>query len=330
MISVVVPVYNAECYLDSCIKSILNQEYRDFELLLINDGSNDSSGEICDRYSNIDSRIRSFHRPNSGVGETRNFGIENANGEWICFIDSDDEVTPQYLSAFNTDTTRADLVISGIDFVNIKTNQTIRKEKYSSKYIETDTEGSSLLKLLPIGFPFAKAYRKDLLIRNDIFFPTDISFHEDHVFVFDCYLHSKTIEIVEDVTYYYKIDYNSQSLSRKRHNWQKYFLSSKYMIDSLHRIKDRYGFSEIDLKYIHTFAYQPVISAISNLYDEENSKKIRRRLLKTLLYGDIKVNEYYFPSSRNGKIVKLAATILPVPLLDYFFIAVNWYQHRKK
>ena len=89
-ISVIVPVYNAEKYLHRCVDSILTQTFTDFELLLINDGSKDKSGAICDEYAAKDSRVRVFHKENGGVSSARNLGLDNAKGEWITFVDSDD------------------------------------------------------------------------------------------------------------------------------------------------------------------------------------------------------------------------------------------------
>lgn len=90
IISVIVPVYNAEKYLRRCVDSILSQTYTNFELLLIDDGSKDASGIICDEYASKDYRVRVFHKPNGGVSSARNFGIDNARGEWISFVDADD------------------------------------------------------------------------------------------------------------------------------------------------------------------------------------------------------------------------------------------------
>lgn len=89
-ISIIVPVYNAEKWLSYCIDSIMNQTFSDFELLLIDDGSTDGSGKICDEYSLKDSRIRVFHKTNEGVSSARNLGLDNASGEWIAFCDADD------------------------------------------------------------------------------------------------------------------------------------------------------------------------------------------------------------------------------------------------
>ena len=89
-ISVIVPIYNAEKHLQSCIDSILAQTFTDFELLLINDGSKDNSGSICDEYVIKDNRVRVFHKENGGVSSARNLGLDNAIGEWVTFVDSDD------------------------------------------------------------------------------------------------------------------------------------------------------------------------------------------------------------------------------------------------
>ena len=94
-LSIIVPVYNVEMYLHKCIDSILAQSFTDYELILVNDGSTDRSPEICDKYAQLDTRIRVIHKSNGGTSETRNVGLDNARGEYIGFIDSDDYIHPQ-------------------------------------------------------------------------------------------------------------------------------------------------------------------------------------------------------------------------------------------
>ncbi len=101
LISIIVPVYNAEKTLNRCVDSILQQTFTDWELLLINDGSKDLSGEICDQYGAKDKRIRVFHKENGGVSSARNVGLDNAKGEWITFVDSDDLFMIIYLMQFH-------------------------------------------------------------------------------------------------------------------------------------------------------------------------------------------------------------------------------------
>ena len=97
-ISIIVPVYNAEQYLRRCIDSILNQSFTDFELILIDDGSKDKSSDICDEYAAKDSRVRIFHKENGGVSSARNVGLDNSCGEWVAFVDADDEIEDGYLN----------------------------------------------------------------------------------------------------------------------------------------------------------------------------------------------------------------------------------------
>lgn len=96
-VSVIIPVYNVEKYLSRCIDSVLAQTFTDFEILLIDDGSYDNSGYICDQYAENDNRIRVFHKENGGVSSARNVGLDNARGEWIAFIDADDWISEDYL-----------------------------------------------------------------------------------------------------------------------------------------------------------------------------------------------------------------------------------------
>ena len=112
-VSIVVPVYNAEKYLRCCIDSILDQTYTDWELLLIDDGSKDTSGSICDEYAAKDERIRVFHKENGGVSSARNLGLDHVLGEWVTFVDSDDYIEENFLKSFegNLD---ADLVVGNM------------------------------------------------------------------------------------------------------------------------------------------------------------------------------------------------------------------------
>ena len=116
-ISIIVPVYNVEQYLPRCIDSILNQSFADFELLLIDDGSKDKSGAICDEYAAKDSRIRVYHKENGGVSSARNIGLENARGEWLSFIDGDDEITDGYFN-IRQEHERVDVIIKPYCTVN--------------------------------------------------------------------------------------------------------------------------------------------------------------------------------------------------------------------
>ena len=115
LVSVIVPVYNAEKYLPACLDSLLAQSLTDFELLLVDDGSRDASGAICDEYAVRDSRIRVFHIPNGGVSAARNLGLDHARGEFVVFVDADDRVMPDHLERF----ARSGIGEGGIAFCNL-------------------------------------------------------------------------------------------------------------------------------------------------------------------------------------------------------------------
>ena len=96
-ISIIVPAYNVEKYLDKCMKSILSQTFEDFEVLLIDDGSKDSTPQICDKYAALDSRVKAYHKKNGGLPDARNYGLDRMSGKYVTFIDSDDFIDVNYL-----------------------------------------------------------------------------------------------------------------------------------------------------------------------------------------------------------------------------------------
>ena len=115
LVSIIVPVYNAEKHISDCLDSLLSQVFKDFEIILVDDGSKDCSGEICDRYAGKDSRVTVIHKENAGVSSARNKGIEQARGKYLVFVDSDDTVQPEYIGTLYKEITREDedLVICG-------------------------------------------------------------------------------------------------------------------------------------------------------------------------------------------------------------------------
>ena len=148
LISIIIPIYNAEDTLNRCICSILNQTFYDWELLLIDDGSTDLSGELCDEYASKDQRIKVFHKKNGGVSSARNVGLDYAKGEWITFCDSDDFVCPNWLKNYT------DNISDGIDlicqaFEDDKTFELNNKKVFGINYKGCVQDAASLLSLIP-------------------------------------------------------------------------------------------------------------------------------------------------------------------------------------
>lgn len=203
-ISVIIPVYNVEKYLEQCIDSVLCQSYSDFELLLINDGSTDNSGVICDQYATKDARIRVFHKTNGGVSSARNLGIKKAIGEWIAFIDSDDFVADLFLYDFTENlTTCTDLIIQGIKRYSVD----IKIFYEFDHIIKTNkVEFLNNFKIIPYFFgPVSKLYKKDIIRKHNLQFDISKSYAEDTIFNLDyLYWCANDIILLNKNNYYYR------------------------------------------------------------------------------------------------------------------------------
>lgn len=206
MISVIVPVYNTEKYLDRCVQSILAQTYTDFELLLIDDGSTDSSGAMCDRYAEQDSRVRVFHKENGGVSSARNLGLDNAIGEWITFCDSDDFVYQDWLANYDiSNSINPDLICQGVE-CSIKLSSSDRNEKYSFNFGGLIKDGLLLLHEYHIlGYVFIKLFKKNIIDAYRIRFDEQLKFKEDELFVLSYMTHCETMLSFKKIGYYYYV-----------------------------------------------------------------------------------------------------------------------------
>ncbi len=210
LISIIVPVYNTEKYLDQCIQSVLAQTYTNWELLLIDDGSTDSSGAICDRYAEQDSRIRVFHKPNGGVSSARNLGLDNARGEWITFVDSDDWVKPCWLSNYDICSNFCyDLISQGFE-TDIPVFNTLEPRQKSYTYA-LDNEGSiaevmeEIERSKTIGFLWIKLFKANLIRARHITFNEQLAHGEDYIFIYHYLSEAKTIKAVRQIGYHYNV-----------------------------------------------------------------------------------------------------------------------------
>lgn len=202
-ISIIVPVYKVEEYLPACIRSILRQTYRDFELILVDDGSPDRCGEICDEFAKQDERIRVIHQENGGVSRARNTGMDHAIGEWITFVDSDDLITPRYLASFDLhDNGETDLIVQGLRY--------LQKGKLYNKTIFPNRKAPirELLnkKLTDFRGPYCKLFRRNIIQSHRLYFPEDIPHCEDAIFYYQYLLIIEDIKTVKSARYLYRHD----------------------------------------------------------------------------------------------------------------------------
>lgn len=245
-ISVIVPVYNAEKYLTQCIDSILRQDFTDFELLLIDDGSKDKSGFICDEYAQTDQRIKVFHKENGGVSSARNLGIDKTQGEFIAFIDSDDYVDSNYLSSLTN--INADLVTTGYETFGNDNNSTNRfsyKDNiYSGQTISTCL--SSVLNDTPVRSPWGKLYKNNIIKNNKIYFNTSLRIAEDTVFVQTYLLYCHTIAFQSGCPYHYRLISDNSSCFKYSLTSSEYIFTLNTVLESYKKITNHFNFTCID------------------------------------------------------------------------------------
>lgn len=202
-ISVIVPVYNTEKYLHRCIDSILAQTFTDFELLLIDDGSKDSSGTICDEYAAKDARVRVFHKENGGVSSARNLGLDCAIGEWVTFVDSDDWVTENAIECFQTNHDEDVIINSYSEFYEGKT---YLKECCPVKISSAKQKNAFLKDYLYTGIlttVCSKIYKRSLIGGSR--FNNDIIVGEDTLFFLNIILKTNNIRVLQEPYYFYRM-----------------------------------------------------------------------------------------------------------------------------
>ena len=206
-VSIIVPVYNAENTLSRCVDSILHQEYTDFELLLVDDGSLDSSGAICDRYASLDSRVHVIHKENSGVSDSRNMALDHARGTYLQFLDSDDWITPNAtdLLVQTAEYYHCDMVIS--DFYRVIGERVSHKGDIEDDCVLTQEEFATHMMENPADFYYGvlwnKLFRRDIVEKYHLRMNPDISWCEDFMFNLEYIRHADVFYALQVPIYYY-------------------------------------------------------------------------------------------------------------------------------
>lgn len=214
-ISVIVPVYNVEKYIYRCVDSILAQSFTNFELLLIDDGSPDNCGVICDEYAAKDARVRVFHKENGGVSSARNLGLDNAKGEWIAFIDSDDYVDVDYLSELvsYTQEYETDYVITLNIIKEFTTDKLLilKPNAYSQLF--------SCYNFHNNGCPWGKLYKTEIIKKSSLRFNANIHLGEDAMFALQYLIETRNIILIHSNKYFYET-LNPGSLTKRYNSYE--------------------------------------------------------------------------------------------------------------
>ena len=250
MISIIVPIYKAEQYIHRCIDSILSQSYTDFELLLIDDGSPDGCGAICDAYAVKDSRVRVFHKENRGVSSARNLGIAHAQGEWITFIDADDYVHPDFLFSLYAQHD-ADLIVGSFQLVGSDESWDgiLPNEKYGREVLKD--------KLFKSAFtpnhraPWGKLYRRDIIVDNHILYDSKVTLSEDWLFTLEYFQYTQSIRTI-DAPYYYYERGNVDGLSQNSRYFEEYFYAMERFEQMATTLEQSFALSSARRIYIES------------------------------------------------------------------------------
>lgn len=264
-VSIIIPVHNSEKYLQKCIESVLRQTLSDFELILVDDGSTDSSLMICNQYAKIDNRIRVFHKNNSGVSSARNLGLDNTSGRFVCFIDSDDIVEAHYLDNFFECGDKYDIFFQGYRKCHNGEEQEVGVSKPIATNEFIDSALCELYEKKMFGWSWNKLFLVSIIEKYNVRFDDTISLREDELFTLQYCKHVSSIYIspksgylffyhdsslmnkTKDPMCYLKVNELLHSAAAFYHNtelrWIEY---SRYIAENINAMKWMYSCGKID------------------------------------------------------------------------------------
>lgn len=241
-VSIIIPVYNSEKYIDACLNSVLNQSYKNIEVVIVNDGSKDNSLKAIQKYNNIDKRIKLIDQENSGPSEARNNGIIYATGRYIVFIDCDDTVESLYIEKLvnKINTENLDLVCCG--YKDLSEYGKIDYTDFKFKGNQSVIDFAKLVCKGTGGVPWGKIYKKDIIVKHNLKMDKEIFMCEDLVFVLEYVSHCKSFGCVDEHLYNYnRLNQNSISSNisiQYIENYKNVFERIRYILASINMEKD--------------------------------------------------------------------------------------------
>lgn len=329
LVSIIVPIYNTERWLEFCIKSILAQTYKNLQIILVNDGSLDNSGDVCDLYASLDSRIEVIHKIHEGVSGARNEGICKAAGKYIHFVDSDDTIDNNMIERLYTEMVngKADLVFCGYNKI-IKTsniNESINKvvcEPYTGNIKEfLPNINLYLIKALIQG-PCWKLYKTSIIKKNKILFPICLSFSEDTLFVYKYLSNCYQIIAVDNCLYNYIYRKNNSLSSTLRADKLDIYLHSYDILNEL-LMKFNVEINGGNDVMIGRLICDTFVSCMKELYEPEFNikRKNRYKLIDAMMENSVILEKYkkYGNYNRQSLLIKYYIKTKDHKSLDLYF-----------
>lgn len=300
-ISVILPVYKVEKYIDQCMETVLNQTYKNLEIILVDDGSPDNCGKICDDYAAKDDRIVVIHKKNGGAPAARNDALKIATGDWIAYVDPDDWIEKNAFEEAIAVGIRdeSDIVIFNT-YLNSNggDNQTLMQafpEDFTSSdrtFIRKMQLSSLSNKYTPLlqnwsqGFPWDKIYRADFTRKYNILWPTNLKANDDVVYTIHAFEHARKISYINKTFYHYRM--NPQSIGHK-------YMPDRVKVDhdiyaEMYKIKDEYGLGDDYVAALNARIILNVWYCLSRCFFHEDNKKPLKDKLKDI--SDMLNDEY--------------------------------------
>lgn len=316
LISVIVTVYNVEKYLNKCIESIVSQTYRELEIILIDDGSNDKSGIICDKWGKTDPRIHVFHKQNGGVSSARNYGLKVANGKWVGFVDGDDFVSISMYDILFKNRIQNGICVCGYFIVeNNKIipvsgiNKTLTQREAVELYLTNERYA-----ILNGHFTYFGAYvcnkLYDIAVFNNITFPPNKEY-EDMYIMLELIHQSREIRIISDCEYYY--------IQRKNSITHQEPIQTDFLDARLKQKKELKKFWNIEDKKIDDLIVLSYIAILRKYAINPRSERIKYSSVKNKIWDSLKSSGYnQFPFK-----IKLKLLLLHIPSIYYFLYCLK-------
>ena len=297
-ISIIVPVYKVEQYIHKCIDSILGQTFTDFELILVDDGSPDNCPQICDEWAKKDQRIKVIHKKNEGLGFARNTGIENATGEFVCFIDSDDYLDLTTIEKAYTFAKKecAEIVVYGLNYIDEKgeiiksftpcSEKTVFKDEevlneFFPEYLSPNPNDRQPRFYMS---PCVLLYSTKFLIEENFLFVSErVIVSEDVYSQIELFKNVKKVAIIRESLYYYQTNNNSLSRAYKQDKYKKV---KHFYLESL-KLCEKLGYSEEIKHRISKIFLSFTITTLKQEYKSPRAKQEKKEEIKNIINDDV-------------------------------------------
>lgn len=269
-VSIIIPVYNNENYISQCIESVENQTYKNYEIIIIDDGSTDDSLKLCKKFEKRNDKIKVISINNGGVSNARNIGIKNASGDYVCFIDSDDYVMPTYIESLIKKMNNKCLVISAYSVFNEKKDRQVKKINKQKLYIGIDIYLKIVRNELFWNQPWNKMYNLNVIKENKLFFNDKLNMGEDLVFNLNYLNFIDNIFYINKTIYRHRINDNG---AMANNNENKLKALSNILLEMYNKENEKEKKCIIKLYYLRTIWNLYKISGNTEYLDIINSNK---------------------------------------------------------